>query len=189
MDALSALIGAFGLSSSAGLNAYIPLLIAGVLGRLGVLTLAKPFDLLSSWPVLGVLAVLLIIEFAVDKIPGADHVNDAIQTFVRPAAAAILFASQSGVIGGIEPGVGLAIGLVVGLGVHSAKAATRPVVNAGTMGVGAPLMSIAEDVLAFVGPILAIFVPVLFIGLVLILAFMIWHAIKLFRKARNKFAA
>jgi hypothetical protein len=188
MDALQALIAAFGLSTSAGLNAYIPLLIAGVLGRLGVLTLNKPFDMLSSWPVIGVLAVLLIIEFAVDKIPGADTVNDAIQTFVRPAAAAILFASQSGVIGGIDPAVGLAIGLVVGLGVHGAKTVTRPVVNAGTMGVAAPFMSVAEDILAIVGSTLAITLPFVFVIFFAVLVFFVWRAIKLVRKLRQKLA-
>jgi hypothetical protein len=188
MDVLSAIITAFGLSSSAGLNAYIPMLIAGVLGRLGVLTLSKPFDLLSSWPVLGVLTLLLIIEFAVDKIPGADSVNDAIQTFVRPAAGAILFASQTGVIGGIDPSVGLAIGLVVGLSVHGAKAVARPVVNAGTMGVAAPVMSVAEDILAVLGSVLAVFLPVLFVLFFAVLVFLVWRAIKLVRKVRQKLA-
>jgi hypothetical protein len=189
MNPINALIAAFGLASSAGLNAYIPLLIAGGLSRLGYLTLSKPFDLLSSWPVLGVLTVLLIIEFAVDKIPGADTVNDTIQTFVRPAAGAILFASQSGVIGGIDPGVGLAIGLVVGLGVHGAKTATRPVLNLSTMGVAAPLMSVTEDIVAILGSTLAIFMPVIFLVFFAVLVFVVWRAIKLVRTVKRKLAA
>ncbi len=188
MEMISTLIGAFGLSSSAGLNAYIPLLLVGVLGRFNVLSLSKPFDLLSSWPVLGVLTVLLLIEFFADKIPVVDHVNDAIQTFVRPAAGAVLFASQSGVVKGIDPAVGLAIGLVVALGVHGAKVITRPVINAGTMGAGAPFVSVAEDIVAVTGSVLALFLPVVFIFFVLFLAFVIWRAIKVARAVKRKFA-
>ncbi len=188
MEALTGIITAFGLSGSAGLNAYIPLLLVAVLGRLEVIKLSQPFDILTSWPAIGVLAVLLIIELVVDKIPGADHVNDVVQTFVRPAAGAVLFAANTGVISGMDPTVSLVLGLVMALGVHGAKVATRPVVNATTMGVGAPFISLAEDAVSVVGSLLAVFFPVLFVLFVVVMTFVIWRLIKGARSIKRKLA-
>jgi hypothetical protein len=179
---LANIISAFGLSGAAGLNAYIPLLIVAVLGRMDVLQLRQPFDVLESWPVIGALVVLGIVEFVADKVPGVDHINDAIQTFVRPAAGAILFAANTGVIGGMDPTLAMICGLILALGVHATKAAARPVVNATTMGVGAPVVSTAEDILAVIASLLAIFFPALFVVFAAILAYV---AYRLIRKARS----
>lgn len=180
--ALANIIGAFGLAGAAGLNAYIPLLIVAVLARLNVIELASPFDVLSSWPVIGALVVLGVIEFVADKLPGVDHVNDAIQTFVRPAAGAILFAANTGVVTGIDPTLALICGLLLAFGVHATKAAARPAVNGATMGIGAPFISVAEDVLAVIGSLLAIFFPVLFVLFVIAVGIV---AYRLIRRARS----
>ncbi len=80
-QAFLSLATAFGLSTSAGLNAYIPLMVVALLARFTPLvTLNEPYDALSSWWVIGTLAVLLIVEILVDKVPAADTVNDIIQT-------------------------------------------------------------------------------------------------------------
>lgn len=77
-----------GLAASAGLNAYIPLLILGLLGRYTDL-----IDLPSGWTWLGngwvilIMAVLLAVEMVADKVPVVDHINDMVQTVVRPTAA------------------------------------------------------------------------------------------------------
>src|SRR4029078_8556477 len=97
------IVSAFGLAGAAGLNAYIPLLIVRILGRAAVLKLSAPFDVLTSWWVIGALVILLIIEIVVDNIPGADHINDVIQTFVRPTAGAVLFAANTGVVQDTSP--------------------------------------------------------------------------------------
>lgn len=180
--ALANIIGAFGLAGAAGLNAYIPLLIVAVLARLNVIELASPFDVLSSWPVIGALVVLGVIEFVADKVPGVDHVNDAIQTFVRPAAGAILFAANTGVVTGIDPTLALICGLLLAFSVHATKAAARPAVNGATMGIGAPFISIAEDVLAVISSLLAIFFPVLFVLFVIVVGIV---AYRLIRRARS----
>ena len=189
MQVITGIITAFGLSGSAGLNAYIPLLLVGVLGRVGVLKLSQPFDILSSWPAIFAVGVLLLVEVVVDKIPGADHVNDVIQTFVRPAAGAVLFAANTGVISGMNPTLALVIGLVMALGVHGAKVVTRPAVNLATMGVGAPFMSLAEDAVATVGSVLAIFLPLVFVLFVIVLTIVIWRVIKGVRKVRDHISA
>ncbi|MDW8352719.1 MAG: DUF4126 domain-containing protein, partial [Anaerolineae bacterium] len=180
--AVANIISAFGLAGAAGLNAYIPLLIVAVLARLGVLQLSPPFGVLASWPAIIALIVLGAIEFVADKVPGVDHINDAIQTFVRPAAGAILFAANTGVVSGIDTTLALICGLVLASGVHATKAAARPVVNGATMGIGAPFVSFAEDVLATIGSLLAIFFPLLFLLFAVAMGYL---AYRLIRKARR----
>ena len=183
---ISQIITAFGLAGSAGLNAYIPLLLVSVLGKLGVIHLNAPFDVLTNPLVIVVLAALLVVELVVDKVPGADHVNDVVQTIVRPAAGAILFAGNSGAIGNLSPELSLALGLVMAFGVHAAKAAARPVVNATTLGVGAPIVSVVEDVTSLVGSLLAIFLPLVFLIFVGVIAFVIYRVSDKFKRAFAK---
>src|SRR5512137_1708662 len=102
-EAFSNIVTAFGLSASAGLNAYLPLLVVALLAKYTTLIkLNSPWDVMTSWWVIGVLIVLLLIEMTVDKIPAVDTVNDVIQTVGRPAAGAILFAASSGVVGDVH---------------------------------------------------------------------------------------
>lgn len=155
------LLTAFGLAVPAGLNAYIPLLAIAISERAGWLTLNRPFDLMGEWWAIALIAVLLAIELVADKVPVADHVNDAIQTIVRPAAGGIAFVAASGQAGRIHPVFMLVVGIVLAGGVHAVKAASRPAVNAVTGGVGAPIVSTTEDVAATISSVLAILTPVL----------------------------
>jgi hypothetical protein len=186
---LTQLITAFGLAGAAGLNAYIPLLAVAVLGKLGFLSLSEPFDMLTSWPAIIALTVFLVIEFVVDKVPGADHVNDVIQTFVRPAAGAVLFAANSGVVSGMDPTLSLVAGLVMALGVHGAKAAARPAVNLSTMGIGGPVVSVIEDVTSAVATFLAIFAPIVFVLFVVAIGYVVFRITRKIRARRLRGAA
>ncbi len=99
IESLSGIFTAFGLSSSAGLNAYLPLLIVALTARFtNLINLQPPFDWLTNPWVIVLLAVLLLIEIFADKVPLVDHANDVIQTVVRPAAGAILFAANANVV-------------------------------------------------------------------------------------------
>ncbi|NOX63651.1 MAG: DUF4126 domain-containing protein [Chloroflexi bacterium] len=167
------ILSAFGLSSAAGLNAYLPLLIVGLLARFtDLVTLNAPWDALENPWVLALLVVLLIIEMTADKIPAVDSVNDAIQTFIRPAAGAILFASSSNIIADMSPALALAIGIFAAGGVHAVKATARPVVTATTGGVGNPVVSLAEDVVSAIMTLIAILLPM--IAAILVLAVGFW---------------
>jgi hypothetical protein len=175
-QAFLSLATAFGLSTAAGLNAYIPLLIVALLSRLTTLiTLEPPYDALSSWWVIGTLGVLLVIEILVDKIPAVDTVNDIVHTFIRPAAGAILFAASTNVIG-MHPVLAAVCGVIVAGGVHAAKAGGRPVVTATTAGIGNPVVSTVEDVIAFVTSLLAVVAPYAVLALVIIvLSLLVWR--------------
>lgn len=177
MEILLGIFSAFGLSASAGLNAYIPLLVVGVLAHYtDLIKLQSPWDTLSNPWILILLGILLIIEMLADKIPAVNHLNDAIQTFVRPAAGAIAFAASANVITGIHPVVALACGLLVAGSVHVAKsAAVRPAVTAVSGGTANVPVSVAEDVVSTVVSVLAVAVPILLATLLIFgLALLFW---------------
>lgn len=170
MDAFTGILSSFGLSTSAGLNAYLPLLVVALLSRFtNLIELNEPFDALESWWTIGVLVVLGTIEFLADKIPVVDTINDILQTFVRPAAGAILFAANANVIADIHPVLAMACGLLIAGTVHVAKAAARPLVTAATAGTANPVVSTAEEFLSAATAFLSVLFPAL-IGLVLLLA-------------------
>lgn len=168
---------AFGLSASAGLNAYLPLLIVSVSARLGLFELNPPFDAMRSWWVIGVLTVLTLIEIFVDKIPAVDTVNDVINTAIRPAAGAVLFAASANVISEISPVAAIILGLLVAGGVHAAKTAFRPAVTATTGGMGNPVVSTIEDVIAALTALAAVVLPwlVLLVAVIGIVLFLRWR--------------
>ncbi len=183
MDILG-IFSAFGLSASAGLNAYIPLLVVSILARFtNLIELNTPWDALTSWWVIGLLTLLSLIEFFADKFPAINHVNDIIQTFVRPAAGAIVFAASAEVITNIHPVLSLAAGLLVAGGVHATKSlAVRPAVTAATGGAGNIPVSILEDIVSTILSILAVVIPVvLACALIIITAWIVWR----FQKKKN----
>jgi hypothetical protein len=181
-----------GLAASAGLNAYIPLLALGVLARYtDLINLPSGWEWLSNGWVMAILAVLLSIEFVADKVPVVDHVNDLIQTVVRPTSGGLVFTagSSSETVTVTDPGdfftsnqwVPIAIGVLVALGVHGAKAAVRPMINATTAGVGAPVASTVEDAGSIVMSVVAIVLPIL---VLVLLAFLVVGFISLRRRRR-----
>jgi len=183
---LFGVLSAFGLSASAGLNAYIPLLVVAVLARFtDVLKLQPPWDTLTSWWIIGLLAVLSIVEFFADKFPAVNHVNDIVQSFIRPVAGAIVFAASANMVTDVHPVLSLSLGLLVAGSVHAVKSlAVRPAVTATTGGAGNVPVSMAEDLISTIVSILSVVVPIV-IGciLVLITAWLIWL---LYRRARRE---
>ena len=177
MEALFGIFSAFGLSASAGLNAYIPLLVVGVLAHYtNLIKLNAPWDTLSNPWILILLGILLIIEMLADKIPAVNHINDLIQTIVRPVAGAIAFAASTNVVHGINPMLAMACGLLVAGSIHLVKAAAvRPLVTATTAGAGNVPVSVAEDITSTVVSFFSILVPVAIAVLVAILIlFLLW---------------
>lgn len=177
MEILTNVLAAFGLSGSAGLNAYLPLLIVALAARFtNWIQLSAPWDTLENGWVIFALVILLGVEFFADKIPAINHANDLIQTFVRPTAGAILFAASTSVIAKMHPALAMILGLLVAGGVHVAKSAViRPMVTATTGGMANPLVSVIEDVIAALVSIAAVVLPVLISALiVLVTAFLIW---------------
>ena len=186
MEALFGIMTAFGLSASAGLNAYIPLMVVGVIAHYtNWIKLNSPYDILANAWVLIVIGILLIVEMLADKIPAINHINDIIQTGIRPAAGAIIFAASAHVVTNVHPVIAIICGLLVAGSVHVVKsAAIRPVVTATTGGAANIPVSIAEDVFATGLSILSIVIPVL-VAVILIISvtLIIWW---FWRRAQRK---
>ncbi len=175
METLFATGTGIGLSSVSGVRAYLPLALVGIFARFGLFELPRPFDVLDNWLVIMVLLALAFVESGLDKIPALDSVLDVIQTPVRVAAGAVLFSAA------LEAGLGvdaipelLAGGGIAGT-VAVLKAILRPSANATSAGVSAPFLSTFEDVVAVVGGILAVLVPLLPLLLVAFLLFFFYR--------------
>ena len=184
----------FGLASAAGLNAYIPLLSMGLLGRFtNVIHLPPGWSWLENGWVIGIVAVLLLVEIVADKVPALDSVNDTIQTFVRPTSGGIVFgsgtAAQTAAVA--DPAefartgqwVPIVIGVVTALVVHLTKTAVRPAANVATAGVAAPVLSTLEDFTSVGLTFIAILIPAL---VVVVLIALVWAAVWLLRRRRRK---
>jgi hypothetical protein len=180
---MDGILSGFGLAGAAGLNAYIPLLILGIANRLGYADLQAPYDLLGSNVGLGVLALLLLVEVIADKVPGVDHVNDVINTVVRPAAGGVLTLASVGT-GTLHPGFALLLGIITAGGVHATKATARPLVTATTGGIGNPVVSAIEDVVSFGMTLLALIAPVVVALFLLLGAFAAFLLIRRLRARR-----
>ncbi|GAB3358450.1 DUF4126 domain-containing protein [Micromonospora halotolerans] len=190
-----------GLAASAGLNAYIPLLLMGLLARYtDLMELPSGWQWLGNGWVLLILAVLLAVEVVADKVPVVDHVNDVVQTVVRPTAGGLAFGagSSSETVTVSDPDtffsthqwVPVVVGVLLALGVHLLKSAARPVINATTAGFGAPVASTAEDATSAVMSVVAILLPVLVLVFLLgFVAFLFWFLRRRRERRRERRAA
>jgi len=188
------LMTGFGLATAAGLNAYIPMLLMGLLARFtSLISLPHGWTWLENGWVMGIVAVLLAVEIVADKIPALDSINDTVQTFVRPTAGGIVFgsgtAAQTAAVS--DPAefartgqwVPVVIGVVTALVVHLTKTAVRPAANVATAGVAAPVLSTIEDFTSVSLTFIAILIPAL---VLLIMIAMAWGAFWLLRRRRRK---
>ncbi|MGB3682326.1 MAG: DUF4126 domain-containing protein [Rubrobacteraceae bacterium] len=161
MEILLATGTGVGLSSIAGVRAYLPLALVGLFARLGLFELPQPFGLLDDWLLVGVLFALAFVEGVLDKVPALDTVVDVIQTPVRVVAGAVLFSAalEAGLNVGAIPELAAGGGIAGAVSVF--KSLLRPPANVSTAGVSAPFLSGAEDVVAFLGGVVAILVPLI----------------------------
>lgn len=161
-SATASIFAAFGLSGSAGLNAWLPLFLSALLDRLDVVELAAPLDQLSSTTGLVVLAVLMVTDLVGDKVPVVDHVLHLVGTIVAPASGAVLFAAQTGDTTDLPALAAVLLGGATAGAIHIGRSGLRAASTATTAGVGSPALSTAEDVgsgalvtLAFIAPVVA----------------------------------
>jgi Domain of unknown function (DUF4126) len=186
-----------GLSAAAGLNAYIPLLLVGVVARYtDVVTLPPDFAWIENEWVIGVVALLLLAEVVLDKVAVVDHLNDVVQTFVRPAVGGVIFAATAAAQQvdaspwmREHPWVGWLAGVAVAGLVHAGKAGARPVVNATTLGLGTPVVSAAEDAASLGISLIALFAPVLVVVGLLLIALGAVLGVRRLRRRRRPAAA
>lgn len=190
---IAALTG-MGLSAAAGLNAYIPFVIMGLLARFtDLVALPQAYSWIESWWAIGVGTVLLLAEVVLDKVPALDSLNDTIQTAVRPAMGGLMGVAAASAERLDESTwmrehawVGLLLGVVVAALVHTGKAVSRPLVNAGTAGLGAPVVSTAEDGASIGITLVAVAAPVLVVLVLVLLAGVFVAAVVALRRRRRR---
>lgn len=178
---------AVALAAATGLRAWLPLLVAGVLSKLGVAELGPSFAWLGSWPALALLGGATALEVAGDKVPVVDHALDAVGTVIRPLTATL--AAAAALVHVQNPLLALVLGLVVGapiaLAPHAAKASLRGASTSTTGGLANPLLSVIEDVLSLGITLLAFLVPILVTLGLAIAAWMIWRRLRRRRVAQR----
>jgi hypothetical protein len=188
MEWFSTLSLALGTAWTSGINLYATVAVLGLLQRFGATKLPGGLDVLDNWWIIGVAAFLYAVEFFADKIPYIDTVWDAVHTFVRvPAGAIVAYAATNQMDAGVST-VAALLGGGLAFSSHGTKAAVRAGANLSPEPVSNWVLSIVEDVIALVGTILAVFAPVLIaIVLFVFVIFFIWFAPKIFRAFRRLF--
>ena len=171
LDVLQAASLAIGLAACAGLRAWLPLLLAGGMARLGLLELGPSFRFLAEDRALLLFGIATLIETAGDKVPSIDHALDLLSTVLRPASGALLAASLFGrVTDPVEAAaLGLAVGAPAALIPHAGKAALRAASTVVTAGLANPVLSFLEDAVSVALFLLALAAPFA-VALVLILS-------------------
>jgi hypothetical protein len=173
IETLTTLATSLGLGVGAGVNAYATFLIYGLLARFfpALTGSGELSSFFSSTPVLIALGVLYTIEFFADKIPAVDHVWDAMHTFIRPLAGALIglvSASPDAPAGLVATAAILGGGAA--LGSHVAKSSLRAASTATTGGAANPILSVLEDVFVLIQSVVAVFLPYLVLAFLLLVA-------------------
>jgi hypothetical protein len=176
IKALTDIVAAFGFSASAGLNAYLTMLIVALAARYtNLIRLNSPYDVLTNGWIIGLLLVLTVVEGVADKIPAVDTAYNVVQSLARPAAGAILFAASSHVVSNVHPALALACGILIAGAVHTAKTVARPVITATTAGVGNPIASTAEDVVAATTTVVSLLAPLVALVVMALSVWLMWR--------------
>jgi hypothetical protein len=190
MEWFSTLSLAFGSAWTSGINLYATVTVLGLIQKFGLAKLPGGLDVLDNWWIIGVAAFLYSVEFFADKIPYVDSVWDVIHTFIRvPAGVVVAYAATSD----LDPSIYIPAALLGGgfaFTSHGTKAALRAGANLSPEPVSNWVLSLVEDVIAFVGATLAVFAPVVIaIILAIFLLFFFWFFPKVIRAVGRLFSA
>ena len=184
MDIQSIALAA-GLAWASGLRLYVVMLLVGIAGYFGWLVLPTHLEVLANPIVLGTSGTLAVAEFFADKIPGFDSLWDAVHTFIRIPAGALLAAGSVGGLGEDSLPLMIAAGLIGGTitaGSHFTKAGSRVAINHSPEPFSNWVASLFEDFAAPGIVWLAIVAPViLLVALLLAILVALWLLPKLWR--------
>jgi len=186
---LTTLGTAMGSAWLSGINLYATVVTLGLLERFHLVKLPGDMNILGSWWVIGLAGGMYLVEFIADKIPAVDSVWDAVHTFIRVPAGAILAATA---FADFDPGIkwaAMILGGGIALGSHGTKAATRLAANTSPEPVSNAVLSIGEDIFTFGSAILMAFFPVvILIAVVTFLVLLVWLGPKIIRALKRLMA-
>jgi len=164
-----------GVAWASGINLYAAILVLGLMGSTGNVTLPPDLMVLTNPLVIAAAGVMYIVEFFADKIPGVDNGWDTVHTFIRIPLGALLAAAA---VGEVNPSVAIAAALFGGgmaASTHATKAGTRVLINASPEPFTNLFASLGEDVAVIAGLWTALHYPLLFVTFIIIFVLLlIW---------------
>jgi hypothetical protein len=188
MDWLSTLAFALGPAWISGINLYATVAVLGLAEHFGYAHLPGDLGVLGNWWIIGAAGFLYLIEFLADKIPVVDSVWDAVHTFIRIPAGALLAMSAFANFPAPVRIVALLLGGSMALASHGTKAAVRLAVNTSPEPVSNIVVSTLEDIFAFVATLVLVWKPVVILLAALLFACLAaWMAPKIVRGVRALF--
>ena len=188
MDWLSTLGMAMGSAWLSGINLYATVVTLGLLQKYTFVKLPGELSILSNWWILGMAGAMYLVEFVADKIPAVDSAWDAVHTFIRVPAGAILAATAFADFDPTVKTIAMLVGGSIALGSHGLKSTTRLAANTSPEPVSNIALSLGEDILTFGAASLLAFHPVIILVVAILATILaIWLIPKIFRTLRRLF--
>jgi Domain of unknown function (DUF4126) len=181
---------ALGAAWTSGINLYATVAVLGLLQHYNLARLPGGLHVLDNWIIIGVALFLYCIEFVADKIPYVDTVWDAVHTFIRVPAGAVIAATATSDINPTVQVVALLLGGGLALSTHGTKATMRAAANTSPEPVTNWTLSIIEDIFALGAVVLAVLKPAAILVIILIfLLILAWILPKVVRRVRRMIRA
>jgi len=181
---------ALGSAWTSGINLYATVAVLGLLQHYKLAHLPGGLHVLDNWIIIGIALALYVIEFFADKIPYLDTVWDAIHTFIRVPAGAVIAAAATSDVSPAVQIVAFLLGGGMAQSTHGTKATIRASANVSPEPVSNWILWIVEDVIAVGAVVLAVLQPIGILVVILIfLLIFAWILPKVVRRIRRMFAA
>jgi hypothetical protein len=182
MDLVDTIALSMGAAWGSGINLYAAVLTLGYLGATGSIVLPPELQVLTNPLVLTAAGLMYLVEFFADKTPGVDTAWDALHSFIRIPAGALLAAGAVGEVGAAAELAALLVGGGLAAGVHATKAGSRVLINTSPEPFSNWAASLGEDVVVFAGVWASVKHPWVFLAaLVLFVLLLIWLLPRLWR--------
>jgi uncharacterized membrane protein len=169
MDVLVTLGRTLGFSLAAGVNLYATVALVGLAAHYGWVALPEQFQVFNNSWVIGIAALLYVIEFFADKIPWVDTAWDTVHTFVRPVGGALIAVAALGEASPTMEGLVALLGGAAAAGSHATKAGTRVAANASPEPFSNWALSLVEDVFVIGLGLVTLKYPLLALGVSFVL--------------------
>jgi hypothetical protein len=190
MNTISILGLAFGAAWSSGINLYATVATLGLLQHYEVAQLPGGLEVLDNWIIIGVALFMYGVEFVADKIPFVDTLWDALHTFIRVPAGAVVAAAATSDLNPTVQTVALLLGGGLALSTHGTKATARAAANTSPEPFSNWALSILEDIVSVGAAVLAVLHPIVILVVILIfLLLLAWILPKVLRRLRRMLTA
>jgi len=187
-ELITAVAIGIGLAASAGFRVFVPMLVAAIAARTGILPLNESFQWLASWPSIIILGTATVVEILAYYIPVVDNLLDTLSTPLAIGAGTLLLTSVLPIDSELMKWItGAAVGGSSAAVVQSGSALTRLTSTKLTAGLGNPVVATAENVAATGTSILALVIPFFILTLFLLLTILIFTVVRRrLRRSHNK---